>query len=278
MRVRFIDVDGVPTRCFVAGCEGDYPILLLHGITLNAEIWLRNIDVLARDFYVVAPDMLGHGFTGPIAIDDRPLLRRKVAHLARLVDVLGFDTFCASGCSYGALVAILLYFDCPERMNKLVINGSGSSFNTDAQLIANMQSTYDDLKPVIANATSDYWHARIGRGFFDPAKIPGEIVTSLMTCYAQPWAVNAWERSILDLLDLQALRPFRVLDRIEAIKVDSLVVWGREDRGAIYESAVAAVRRMPAARLETFEQCGHFPMIEHPARYNELLRTFALPR
>ncbi|MFO0996187.1 MAG: alpha/beta hydrolase [Alphaproteobacteria bacterium] len=274
VQVRFVDVDGVPTRCFMAGKEGAYPILLLHGITLNAEIWLRNIDALACDFRVVAPDMLGHGYTGPVAIDRGPILARKLAHLRRLVDRLGFDRFCASGSSYGALVAILLYFDLPTRVDKLIINGSGSSFNTDAQLTAVMKSTYDDLNDAIGGASAAFWRARLQKSFFDPGRFPDELLPSLMTCFARSWAVEAWRKSILDLLDLESLRPFRVLDRLEAIAAPSLVVWGREDRGAIYESAVEAVRRMPKARLETFEQCGHFPMIEHSGRYNVLVRDF----
>ncbi|MGH7714361.1 MAG: alpha/beta fold hydrolase, partial [Vulcanimicrobiaceae bacterium] len=74
------------------------------------------------------------------------------------------------------------------------------------------------------------------------------------------------------------IKRFRVLERLEEFDVETLVVWGREDPGGVYESAVAAVKRMPNARLETFEHCGHMPMIEHPGEYNEALRAFLLGR
>jgi pimeloyl-ACP methyl ester carboxylesterase len=75
MLMRFIPAGGVPTRCLVAGDPGKPALLLLHGLTLTADVWLRNIDALAADFHVIAPDMLGHGFTRPP--DDRPPSRRS---------------------------------------------------------------------------------------------------------------------------------------------------------------------------------------------------------
>jgi pimeloyl-ACP methyl ester carboxylesterase len=54
----------------------------------------------------------------------------------------------------------------------------------------------------------------------------------------------------------------------------TLVVWGRNDKGGIYESAVAAVARMPRADLVAFDNCGHLPMLEHADRYNSLVRDF----
>ena len=55
---------------------------------------------------------------------------------------------------------------------------------------------------------------------------------------------------------------------------EGLVVWGRDDPGAIYESAVAAVKRMPRARMMSFSQCGHKPMLEHTTSFNALVRDF----
>ena len=96
----------------------------------------------------------------------------------------------------------------------------------------------------------------------------------LTTVYAQPWIARAWEQSILSLIDLDASGPYRVLDRLEDIAVETLVTWGREDPGARLASAEAAVARMPKAELVVFERCGHMMMFEHPERYNWTVRDF----
>ncbi|MEN0140263.1 MAG: alpha/beta fold hydrolase, partial [Rhodococcus sp. (in: high G+C Gram-positive bacteria)] len=61
MKVRFIDVNGVRTRFYEEG-TGD-PLVLVHGIRLGADSWFHNIDQLAVGRRVIAPDLLGCGFT-----------------------------------------------------------------------------------------------------------------------------------------------------------------------------------------------------------------------
>jgi pimeloyl-ACP methyl ester carboxylesterase len=78
------------------------------------------------------------------------------------------------------------------------------------------------------------------------------------------------------MVDEEEFGRFRILDRLEEIRVETLVVWGRQDRGGVLASAEAAVRRMPRARLIAFDRCGHMPMAEHPAEYTAAVRDFLL--
>jgi pimeloyl-ACP methyl ester carboxylesterase len=60
---------------FVVRTGGAGPvILLLHGMAGSGETWRRVMPLLARDFTVVAPDLLGHGYQ-PV-----PLRRPAVAN------------------------------------------------------------------------------------------------------------------------------------------------------------------------------------------------------
>ena len=94
------------------------------------------------------------------------------------------------------------------------------------------------------------------------------------TVYAQPWIARAWEQSILSMMDLDASGPYRILDRLEDVVTETLVTWGREDRGAPVSSAESAVARMPNAELVVFEQCRHMMMFEHPELYNDTVSEF----
>jgi 2-hydroxymuconate-semialdehyde hydrolase len=269
----FIDVDGVWTRCIVAGDPAAPPVMLIHGLSLTADIWTRHIDHLARNFRVVAPDMLGHGFTRPseAAQIDIP---SKLSHLTRLADVLGFERFSVSGSSYGGLIGANLFLAQPERIDKLIINGSGSCFNTETQLAAFLTRIYDSYKPTLVRSTPEMWRDRLSGTVLDLASLPPELPTLLSLCYAQPWAERCWEQTIATMRDLTAFRPYRILERLQSISAETLVVWGRDDKGGIYESAVAAVARMPRARLVAFERCGHLPMLEQPESYNRVVDDF----
>ena len=89
MRVKFTEVNGIPTRYHHEG--SGYPLLLIHGVGVSGECWLRNIDALAEDFQVIAPDCIGTGFTGIGDWQGGPPHPYTVKHLIGLADQLGFD-------------------------------------------------------------------------------------------------------------------------------------------------------------------------------------------
>lgn len=277
MQVKFVNVGG-STRCLVAGNPADYPILMLHGYGGTADIWLRNIDALADEFYVVAVDMLGSGFTPPQARRGEPLQKATVEHLRDLADALGFDQFCAMGTSYGSLIATLLYFEMPNRVDRLVLNGSGTCFNTDEQLVVGLTKVLQNFGPVMDAPTLEACRQAMIKQVYDRRSVVEEILPVMATAYAQPWMKQSWEAGLHSLIDVEAGRPWQIRDRLEQIDVETLVVWGRQDPGAIYESAVEAVKHMPRARLVTFEACGHKPMFEYTDLYNQTIRDFLQAR
>lgn len=278
MQVQFIDAGGIRTRCLTAGKPGNYPLMLLHGYGSTADVWIRNIDALSDEFHVIAVDMISSGFTDPVDTGGRPPQPHAVAHLRRLADALRLGRFCAAGTSYGGLIAALLWFDMPDRVDKLILQGSGSAFNEDEALAATLRNVKKNFGPLMSAPTIEDVRASVAKQVFDASTIPEEMVHVMATAYALPWMRAAWEQGIDGLLDIAACKPYRVLDRLEQMDVDTLVPWGREDPGAIYASAVAAVKRMPRARLVTFEKCGHKPMYEHTARFNDEVRAFLRER
>jgi 2-hydroxy-6-oxonona-2,4-dienedioate hydrolase len=274
MLTKFIDVNGVSTRCLIAGDESAPPLLLIHGVSLTAEIWLRNLDELGRHFFVIAPDMLGHGFTKPPEGSGPVTIPAKLKHLQQLADTLQFDRYAISGSSYGALIGANLYLTDKQRITKLIINGSGSAFNTEDQLAEFTAKIYANYKPTLTNSSPEMWRQRLMSTFYDAASIPPELLAILPLCYAQPWAEACWDNTINTMRDAEAFRPFRILEKLEEFDIDTLVVWGREDKGGVYASAVAAVERMPKAELVGFDQCGHLPMLENPELYNRIALEF----
>ena len=56
--------------------------------------------------------------------------------------------------------------------------------------------------------------------------------------------------------------------------VPSLIVWGRRDPIIPVRHAGAAQRGMPGSRLEVFDDAGHFPQLDEPARFASTLADF----
>ncbi len=54
----------------------------------------------------------------------------------------------------------------------------------------------------------------------------------------------------------------------------TLIIWGSRDRIIPVKHAQAAHEGMPGSRLEIFEDAGHFPQLDDPARFARTLEAF----
>jgi pimeloyl-ACP methyl ester carboxylesterase len=81
------------------------------------------------------------------------------------------DRFCPNGTSYGALIAALLYFDMPKRVDRLVINGSASCFNDDAALLASYRKVLENFGPVMDAPVRGGMPRGMVKQVYDPASV-----------------------------------------------------------------------------------------------------------
>ncbi|MBM3572094.1 MAG: alpha/beta hydrolase [Alphaproteobacteria bacterium] len=273
MRVSFADIKGIRTRYIHAGAG--YPVMLLHGAGMSADCWLRNIDALARDFAVFAPDVLGQGFTGSGDYPGGPPHPFMVQHLVDFADWLGIDRFVPVGSSFGGLLAGLLYFRLPRRVEGLVFGSSGSVVHHEGD--SDLQNAYRNGLSAIENPTPENCRKRLERIFFDPAAVPDELVFMQATLYALPDARESYERRMCGMMQFEACRPYKIVERLEQIEVPTLLIWGRDDPRGRLDRAQEAARRIKGASLVAIERCKHHPHIEHPQRFNALVADFIRP-
>jgi pimeloyl-ACP methyl ester carboxylesterase len=73
---------------------------------------------------------------------------------------------------------------------------------------------------------------------------------------------------------LGALIGYDFHDRLERVRVPTLIVWGRDDRIVPSADAPEFGRRLRNSSTVIFADCGHLPMAERPVRFNRVLETF----
>ena len=101
--------------------DKDNPIVFIHGVGLNHEIWKPQIDFF-KGYNTLAYDLLGHGKT--------PLNKLKVTfndfsrQLLNLINELKFKKIHLVGFSLGALIARHFASKHNERLCSLIIHGS----------------------------------------------------------------------------------------------------------------------------------------------------------
>ena len=58
------------------------------------------------------------------------------------------------------------------------------------------------------------------------------------------------------------------------VAIPTLIVWGTQDRMIPAWHATTASRPSPGSRVELFEGAGHFPHLDEPERFAQLLGDF----
>jgi 2-hydroxy-6-oxonona-2,4-dienedioate hydrolase len=272
MRARFVNVEGIRTRVLYAG--NGPALMLLHGVGVSADTFIRNIDALAGRHAVFAPDMLGHGFTDAIDFTKQPPQQSAVRHLGGLADTLGLDRYSVAGSSYGGLVAALMWCDRPTRVDNLVLIGTGAVFHAGDEQAATLRAAAANASQALGDPTIESCRKRLGVICYDPASAPEEILPVQLTSYALPDRFSAYKATIEGLVATVHSTEHRVYSRLETLTARTLILTGRDDIRAKWQLHVDGRKRMPDARILIYERCGHLPYLEHPEAFNRDVGAF----
>ena len=66
----------------------------------------------------------------------------------------------------------------------------------------------------------------------------------------------------------------KLLRRLRRIGKPALVVWGADDRIVSTDYGRAYAQAIPGARFELVRDCGHYPHVEQPGRFADLVMSF----
>jgi pimeloyl-ACP methyl ester carboxylesterase len=95
-------------------------VLLGHSYLWDAEMWRPQIEILARRYRVIVPNLWGHGGSGPLPSGTRTIGDLAVHHLA-LMDRLGIERFAVLGLSLGGMWGAELAMQAPDRVTALAL-------------------------------------------------------------------------------------------------------------------------------------------------------------
>lgn len=104
-------------------CGKGFPVLLIHGWPQTSHAWRKVMPLLGKGFRLIAPDLPGCGFSSkPQAGYDKKTI---AAHLARMMETLGHETYFVVGHDMGSQVAYSLAAHHRSTVAGLVFMESG---------------------------------------------------------------------------------------------------------------------------------------------------------
>lgn len=256
--------------------EGDGPVLLLlHGIAGSSRAWREVIPALSDDFRVIAPDLLGHGESA------KPLgdysLGAYASGLRDLLGVLGVERATLVGQSFGGGVAMQLAYQHPEVCERLVLVDSGGlGRDVNPILRAATLPLAEYVMPVLFPSFVKERGDAVSRFLRDRGIRSGRAAEVWLAYRSLTETENrkAFVRTVRSVIDPGG-QTVSALDRLYlASEVPTLIVWGEDDSIIPVSHAHAAHEAIPGSRLEVFDGVGHFPHVEVPERFVEVLRDF----
>ena len=272
MRFGMIDVDGVRTRYLHAG-EG-YPLILIHGVGVAGDTFIRNVEVLSEKFSVYAPDILGHGFTDSVDYQGVAPQTCAARHLLRFAELLGLERYSIGGSSFGGLICCMMWFAHPERIDTVTIIGAGSVYHKPEEIGEILKQVFANASKALGNPTLETCRARLANIMHPSVAVPDDILLTQLTSYALPDRFDAYKATIGGMRGALRSPEDQAYHRLEELTVPCLVITGRDDIRVSLEATQLGVERMPDAELHVFDQCGHLPYLEHPERFNDIMQAF----
>lgn len=270
---RLVEIAGVETYVVDAG-EGP-PVLLVHGYGDSADSWRRVVPGLVRDHRVVALDMPPFGRSRAPRSDK--LIPFYSDFFPAFMDAMDLNRATVIGHSLGGAVTLRLALDCPDRVERLGLvapAGLGSAppwwwhALTAKPLWQGALSIPSPLTGVIAKqALRTFLQLRL----FDDARRLDEEISRFAEMYG-----GAKEMKVLLAAGHACIDCYtgKLLDRSLDLDVPVWMLWGRKDGLVPSVHARAFQRAHPDAQVHILDDCGHYPHIELPTRFNKLLRSW----
>jgi pimeloyl-ACP methyl ester carboxylesterase len=261
-RVNYVDIGEGPAVVFIHGLAGCW------------QNWLENIPHFARSHRVVAVDLSGFGHS------DLPREEISIPGYGRFLDsflgLIGVERGAVVGNSMGGFIAAETAISHPSRVEKLVLvaaAGGPTLRERNDPMESRIMRGARLFGPIAAAAIARREHfvrrPRLRRALLlkiarYPERLSPELCFEVASGGGKPGFIDA----------LSAILAYDFAHRIPEISCPTLIVWGRNDEIVPVEDAYEYERLIPGARKVIFEETGHVPMCERPARFNAVLDEF----
>jgi pimeloyl-ACP methyl ester carboxylesterase len=270
-----VSLDSGPIRYRERG-SGE-PIVFVHGLLVNGDLWRKVVPLLAKDFRCITPDWPLGSHEQPMRADadlSPPALARLIADFTSAVGAEGATLV---GNDTGGGLSQIAIANHPERFGRLVLTPCDAYENFPPKAfrflvwLARLPGGITALiQPLRVRALRN---TPLAFGWLAKHGIDDEASDS----YVRPLLSNrAVRRDAVKVL--RAIKPEYTLDaatRLSRFERPVLIAWSREKAFFPWSHAERLANEFPNARLEEIADSYAFVPEDQPRRLAELIAGFA---
>ncbi|MFZ1957394.1 MAG: 3-oxoadipate enol-lactonase, partial [Desulfobacterales bacterium] len=252
---------GVRINVALSGNTSGPVVLMSHSLATSLDLWSPQLAVLEPRFRVLRYDTRGHGAS------DAPQGAYTLAQLAddavAVMDAFDIEAVHWVGISMGGMIGQAVALNHAERLRSLVLCDTAAAVPPEAQAL---------------------WQQRID-------KARGEGMTALADETLQRWFTPPYlakdprgVRSIRGMIlstpvsgfigCSEAIRQLDFLERLDDIRLPTLIIVGEQDPGTPVAISEAIHNRIKDSRLEIIPSAAHLCNVEQAEVFNQILLGF----
>ena len=267
----FADVAGMKVHLRDEGPRDDpHPIVLLHGSADSLLSWEGWAQALKGKRRVIRFDLPGFGLTGP-SPDHVYGIESDMRVLLAMLDHLGIESCVLGGNSLGGALAwrtALLY---PSRVEKLILVDSGGyPFTGSRSVPIGFLITRLPVIPWLLQNSLP--RSLVEQGLRTAYGDPGKVTPELVDRYQELMQRQGNRQALLERF--RQMRSGTFAQRIPELKLPTLIIWGGRDRMIPLVNAERFHHDIAGSKLVIFDDLGHVPHEEDPARTAQAVQQF----
>jgi len=263
---------------FVKVMGQGYPLVLMHGGPGLDYTTLLPLQPLADQFTLIFYDHRCNGRSDSAEVTSMTW-ENLTADVDALRQALGYDQWAVLGHSFGGNVALEYALRYPQSLSHLVLMNTGGDqrwVNHNApELLAKR-----GYSPSAVDAAHRFYNGQFTPNEFLP------IWMKFSSAYNYHNSLLSLVKGLVSSRKLKTrpeatifgysllLQDWTVMDRLNEIKVPTLVVAGRHDFLFPPEHQVILADRLPNAELVLIERAGHNPQNEQQAEVIEVIQRY----
>ena len=261
-------------RCYERGSGP--PLVFVHGVMVNANLWRKVVARLAGDFRCIVLDMpIGaHAVPMPPDADVSPPALGDL--IADAIDALGLDQVTLVGNDTGGALSQIAVARHPEKFGRLVLTNCDAFENFPPKMLKPLLRvmTVPGAMPVLLGPTRLAAVRRRALKMIRVAKHPVE--QEVVDSYALPPLVNAAVRRDLKKLfrTSESRYTLEAAERLRNFNRPALIAWAPEDAFFPQDDARRLAEVLSDSRLEWIEDSYIFSPEDQPEKLAELIGGF----
>jgi pimeloyl-ACP methyl ester carboxylesterase len=270
------ELEGAEVAVRLAGDREKPALLLIHGFPSSSRSFRNVIDTLARDSFVIAPDLPGFGASGPI---ERASFSRFADVIEELLTRLGVDAFHLYLHDFGAAVGLHLATRAPSRVRGLIVQNANAHASGLGPQWTATQAFWDDPTPEREAAATAHLSLEGTRDQY-VGGVPPDIAERIdPRAWQEDWRIISapgrleLQRALVLDYRSHVARFAEIAEYLANSQPPALMLWGRHDAFFDLAETLSWMKALP--RMEAHVLDGpHFLLETHAAECAALISAF----